>query len=64
MGGELGGRCLVPVPWEGRMVTNICEGRDGNKQFIKLAHIFEKELVSATKGSELCSHFKPSFVLS
>lgn len=60
----MGGRFLITVPWEGRMVTNICEGRERNKQLIKLAYVFEKELVFATKGSELCSHSKSSFVLS
>lgn len=45
-------------------MTSICEGRNSNKQLIKSAHIFEKEPVSATKGSELCSQYKSSFVLS
>lgn len=46
------------------MVTSVSEGRDSDKQLIKSAHILEKESVSATKGSELCSHSKSSFVLS
>lgn len=39
-------------------------GRDSDKRLIKPDHIFEREPVSATKASELCSHSKSPFVLS